>query len=127
MLQVRLRLHSRNLADFLGRIRDEMKMEQKSHYMYVLECADGSLYTGYAVDVQARLAAHNAGKGAKYTRARLPVSLLAYALICLPFKFRRGLDKHTHLTSLNGRDLEEAASHIAFVNLVANASSTPKW
>ena len=79
MLQVRLRLHSRNLADFLGRIRDEMKLEQKSHYMYVLECADGSLYTGYAVDVQARLAAHNAGKGAKYTRARLPVSLLAYA------------------------------------------------
>ena len=79
MLQVRLRLHSRNLADFLGRTRDEMKMEHKSHYMYVLECADGSLYTGYAVDVQARLAAHNAGKGAKYTRARLPVSLLAYA------------------------------------------------
>ena len=154
MLQVRLRLHSRNLADFLGRIRDEMKMEQKSHYMYVLECADGSLYTGYAVDVQARLAVHNAGKGAKYTRARLPVSLLAYAefatkhdamhaeyvfkqlsrnekdvllAIRLPFKFRGGLDKHTHLTSLNGRDLEEAASHIAFVNLVANASSTPKW
>lgn len=50
-----------------------------SHYMYVLECADGSLYTGYAVDVRARLAVHNAGKGAKYTRARLPVSLLAYA------------------------------------------------
>lgn len=50
-----------------------------SHYMYVLECADGSLYTGYAVDVQARLAVHNAGKGAKYTRARLPVSLLAHA------------------------------------------------
>lgn len=51
----------------------------RSHYMYVLECVDGSLYTGYAVDVHARLAVHNAGKGAKYTRARLPVSLLAYA------------------------------------------------
>lgn len=51
----------------------------RSHYMYVLECVDGTLYTGYAVDVQARLAVHNAGKGAKYTRARLPVSLLAYA------------------------------------------------
>ncbi|MCR2033893.1 GIY-YIG nuclease family protein [Adlercreutzia mucosicola] len=50
-----------------------------THYMYVLECADGSLYTGYAVDVQARLAVHNAGRGAKYTRARLPVSLLAFA------------------------------------------------
>ena len=38
-----------------------------SHYMYVLECADGSLYTGYAVDVQARLAVHTAGKGAEFS------------------------------------------------------------
>lgn len=45
-------------------------------YMYVLECTDGTLYTGYSTDVQKRLAVHNAGKGAKYTRARLPVKLL---------------------------------------------------
>lgn len=51
----------------------------ETHYMYVLECADGSLYTGYTVDVQARLAAHNAGRGAKYTRSHLPVNLLASA------------------------------------------------
>ena len=44
--------------------------------MYVLECADGSLYTGYTTDVEKRLKTHNAGKGAKYTRARLPVKLL---------------------------------------------------
>lgn len=50
-----------------------------SHYLYVVECADGSLYTGYAVDVPARIASHNAGKGAKYTRARRPVKLLAQA------------------------------------------------
>lgn len=50
-----------------------------AHFMYVLECVDGSLYTGYAVDVQRRLEAHNAGRGAKYTRARRPVTLLAYA------------------------------------------------
>ncbi|AGU77627.1 putative endonuclease [Streptococcus intermedius] len=50
-------------------------MENKA-YMYVLKCADGSLYTGYTTDVQKRVAAHNAGKGAKYTRARLPVTLL---------------------------------------------------
>ena len=50
-------------------------MENKA-YMYVLKCADGSLYTGYTTDVQKRVAAHNAGKGAKYTRARLPGTLL---------------------------------------------------
>ncbi|MEZ4394189.1 MAG: GIY-YIG nuclease family protein [Polyangiales bacterium] len=43
--------------------------------LYLLRCADGSLYTGIALDLAARLAAHNAGRGAKYTRARLPVTL----------------------------------------------------
>ena len=47
--------------------------------MYVLECADGTLYTGYTVNVEARIATHNAGKGAKYTAARRPVKLLAAA------------------------------------------------
>ncbi|HFI0325878.1 TPA: GIY-YIG nuclease family protein [Streptococcus suis] len=50
-------------------------MENKA-YFYVLECADGSLYTGYTTDVVKRLATHNRGKGAKYTRGRLPVSLV---------------------------------------------------
>lgn len=50
-------------------------MENKA-FMYVLECADGSLYTGYTTDIKKRLHIHNAGKGAKYTRARLPVTLL---------------------------------------------------
>lgn len=45
-------------------------------FVYIVECADGSLYTGWAVDVQARLEAHNAGRGARYTRARRPVKLL---------------------------------------------------
>lgn len=43
---------------------------------YILRCADGTLYTGVAVDVEKRAAAHNAGKGAKYTRARLPVEVI---------------------------------------------------
>lgn len=50
-------------------------MEAKA-YMYVLECCDGSYYTGYTTDVKKRLATHNKGKGAKYTRARLPVKLI---------------------------------------------------
>lgn len=54
-------------------------MNEALHYMYVLRCADGTLYTGYAVDVEARLAVHNAGKGAKYTKTRLPVMLEACA------------------------------------------------
>ena len=44
--------------------------------VYVVRCADESLYTGIAKDVEARLEAHNSGKGAAYTRARRPVRLL---------------------------------------------------
>ena len=51
----------------------------KHHFMYVIECADGSLYTGYSPDVQARFVAHQAGTGAKYTRGRGPLNLLAVA------------------------------------------------
>jgi predicted GIY-YIG superfamily endonuclease len=51
-------------------------MARASHwFVYILECADGTLYTGCAVDVEARVVVHNLGKGAKYTRARLPVKL----------------------------------------------------
>ena len=44
-------------------------------YVYVLCCGDGSLYTGYTDNIPRRLAVHQSGKGAKYTRSRLPVSL----------------------------------------------------
>jgi predicted GIY-YIG superfamily endonuclease len=45
-------------------------------FVYVVRCADDSLYTGISTDVPARVAAHNAGRGARYTRARLPVQLV---------------------------------------------------
>ena len=45
------------------------------NYVYLLRCADGSLYCGWTTDPEARLAAHNSGRGAKYTRSRLPVRL----------------------------------------------------
>jgi putative endonuclease len=47
-------------------------------YVYILECADGTLYTGITTDVNKRLETHNKGKGAKYTRVRLPVKLRVY-------------------------------------------------
>ena len=51
---------------------------EKQAYPYVLKCADGSLYTGYTTDLEARVATHNAGKGAKYTKTRRPVELVYY-------------------------------------------------
>ena len=45
------------------------------NYTYILKCADGTLYTGWTNDIEKRLAAHNSGRGAKYTKSRLPVSL----------------------------------------------------
>lgn len=48
------------------------------YYTYIVECADRSLYTGYTTDVKARIRKHNSGKGAKYTRSRLPVKLVYY-------------------------------------------------
>ena len=44
--------------------------------LYMLRCVDGSLYTGITTDVDKRITAHNAGKGAKYTRSRRPVELV---------------------------------------------------
>ena len=46
------------------------------HFVYIVRCADGTLYTGYARDPEKRAQAHNAGTGARYTAGRRPVSLV---------------------------------------------------
>ncbi|MBC2579922.1 GIY-YIG nuclease family protein [Clostridium sp. DJ247] len=48
------------------------------NYVYIVKCSDGTLYTGYTNDLDRRIATHNNGKGAKYTRNRLPVELVYY-------------------------------------------------
>lgn len=48
------------------------------NYTYILECKDGTYYTGWTNNLDKRFKDHNAGKGAKYTKARLPVSLIYY-------------------------------------------------
>ena len=48
-------------------------MSGLEYIVYILRCGDGSLYTGITTDLQRRVAVHNSGKGAKYTRSRLPV------------------------------------------------------
>ncbi len=49
---------------------------QLMFFVYMVRCADGTLYTGLARDPRQRVQVHNSGKGAKYTRSRLPVSLV---------------------------------------------------
>jgi putative endonuclease len=46
------------------------------HFVYIVRCADGTLYTGYTSDIARRMDAHNSGRGAKYTSGRRPVTLL---------------------------------------------------
>lgn len=48
------------------------------NYIYILKCSDNSLYTGYTNDLEKRLIVHNSGKGAKYTRCRLPVEIVYF-------------------------------------------------
>lgn len=52
-----------------------MSQAGDGYYIYILECADGSLYTGWTTDPQRRVKEHNAGRGALYTRWRTPVEL----------------------------------------------------
>lgn len=48
----------------------------ETHYVYVARCANGALYVGYTTDVERRMAAHNAGRGGRYTRAHRPIALV---------------------------------------------------
>lgn len=57
---------------------DRILPGDKMHYVYILECADGTLYTGWTTDLEKRIKAHNEKKGAKYTKSRTPVSLYYY-------------------------------------------------
>ena len=52
--------------------------ESKCFFVYLLRCSDGTLYCGWTTDLKRRLAAHNSGNGAKYTRSRRPVELVYF-------------------------------------------------
>jgi putative endonuclease len=51
-------------------------MPQQNWFIYILQCADGTLYTGITTDVERRLSDHESGKGAKYTRGRGPLKII---------------------------------------------------
>ena len=52
--------------------------KQQNYYVYILKCADGTLYTGWTNNLDKRLSTHNEGLGAKYTRGRTPVEIIYY-------------------------------------------------
>ena len=70
-------------------LREQTKMLPAPWFVYLIECRDGSIYTGIAVDVAARYAAHASGKGARYTRAHPPARLLG----CIGFPDRSSASK----------------------------------
>jgi len=53
-----------------------METTGRTNYIYIIQCADGTLYTGWTLDLDSRMEAHNSGAGAKYTRGRGPIRLL---------------------------------------------------
>ena len=53
-----------------------MNKKQNTFYVYILECSDGSYYTGYTNDIEGRIKKHNDGKASKYTRSHLPVKIV---------------------------------------------------
>lgn len=61
----------------MGKRTEKGESKQKmAHYVYIVLCGDGSYYTGWTTNLEKRVRVHNQGKGAKYTRSRLPVKLL---------------------------------------------------
>ncbi len=59
------------------------------NWVYILRCGDGSLYTGWTNDLPRRLAAHQSGKGGKYTRSHLPVALADQEALATPEEARK--------------------------------------
>ena len=82
-----------------------------NYYLYIVECSDGSLYTGWTKDLKKRLKSHNEGKGAKYTRSRIPVSLkfskeLSSKSLALKMEHRvKKLSRQQKLEIINKQDI----------------------
>lgn len=91
-----------------------------SWFLYILECADGSLYTGITNDVAARYAVHVAGKGAKYTRGRPPRRLLAVS--AWPDRAAASRAEHAVKRLSPARKRAFCAAHPAPAELVAACS-----
>ena len=71
------------------------------NYTYILRCQDDTLYTGWTTDLEKRVETHNLGKGAKYTRTRLPVELVYYEAFASKEK---AMSREWHIKQLSRKD-----------------------
>jgi len=78
-----------------------------SNYTYIVECSDGTYYTGWTNDLDKRIKAHNDGKGAKYTKARRPVKLVYNEEF--PTK-EEAMSREYHIKKLPRKDKEDLIS-----------------
>lgn len=93
-------------AMMLSRYTDRMETtDAKLWQVYLLECADGTYYCGISNDVPARISAHNAGTGARYTKGRAPVNMIA----CSPAMSRSDALKREHAVKQLGKAFKAAA------------------
>lgn len=105
-----------------------MAADQELHreYVYVLQCADGTFYTGWTTDLEHRVTAHNSGKGAKYTRSRLPVKLVYYELYGDRSEAKRRECAIKKLTRAEKEKLVSSMNREANLTEVTQALPTPK-
>ena len=80
------------------------------NYTYILECSDGTYYTGWTNDLEKRLKSHNAGTGGKYTRSRLPVKLVYYE--CFDTK-EDAMSREWHIKRLSRSEKEKLINNFA--------------
>ena len=93
------------------------------HFVYMVRCADGTLYTGYARDPERRTKMHNAGRGAKYTAGRLPVALV----YCEPCESRSAALKREHqVKQLNRSEKEVLARRRARPSRVSSSAAAAR-
>jgi putative endonuclease len=85
-------------------------VSKRPAFVYLLRCRDGSLYCGWSFDVEARLQAHRTGKGARYTRSRLPVELAVVIPLAGASEARREEARIKRLTREEKLALLETAS-----------------
>lgn len=83
------------------------------HFVYMVRCSDNSLYTGYTNDLAKRIKVHNTGQGAKYTRSRLPVSLVFYRRVDSK---STGLRLEARLKKLSKKKKEDLVQKFALRN-----------
>lgn len=83
-------------------------MKEGSNFTYMLRCNDGSFYIGWTNDLEKRVTAHNAGKGAKYTLSRRPVELVYYEAFQTK---QEAMSREWHLKQLTRKEKEALLLH----------------